>query len=176
MKQRQIAAVTSLTLIMAVAVSRGWCTRGRRCSRCRSGWWALCHLPTRRETSRTRWRKGADLGRRLCRRPGRRRGCTPVYPALVAGVFKIFGIRTAHAFYATVALNILFSVAACVPIFWIGRRAGGVGTGAVAAWMWALLPTAIIIPYQWVWDTSLAALLVATLTWATIRGGGQGPN
>ncbi len=34
------------------------------------------------------------------------------------------------------ALNILCSVAACVPIFWIGRRVGGVATGALAAWMW----------------------------------------
>ena len=65
-------------------------------------------------------------------------------------------------------LNILCSVAACVPIFWIGRRVRGVATGALAAWMWALLPTAIIIPYQWVWDTSLAALLVALIAAATL--------
>ncbi len=93
---------------------------------------------------------------------------TPVYPALVAGIFKISGIRTVASFYGVLTLNILCSVAACLPIFWSGRRLGGVATGALAAWMWALLPTAIIIPYQWVWDTSLAALLVALITAATL--------
>lgn len=112
---------------------------------------------------------GRGFGSPFVQETGPTAWLTPVYPAIVAGVFKIYGIRTAHAFYAMAALNILFSVAACVPIFWIGRSLGGVSTGAVAAWLWALLPTAIIIPYQWVWDTSLAALLVATLSWATIR-------
>ena len=82
-------------------------------------------------------------------------------PGAGGGIFKISGIRTVASLYGVLTLNILCSVAACVPIFWIGRRVGGVATGALAAWMWAVLPTAIIIPYQWVWDTSLAALLVA---------------
>jgi 4-amino-4-deoxy-L-arabinose transferase-like glycosyltransferase len=94
---------------------------------------------------------------------------TPVYPALVAVIFKIFGIHTPHAFFAVVFLNILFSMATCVPLFYTGKRVGGLGVASGAAWLWALFPNAIMIPYEWVWDTSLAALLLATILWATLE-------
>ncbi len=94
---------------------------------------------------------------------------TPVYPALLAVIFKIFGIHTPHSFFAIVFLNILFSAAACVPLFYAGKRVGGLAVGAGAAWLWAIFPNAVIIPYEWVWDTSLAALLMATILWATLE-------
>jgi len=94
---------------------------------------------------------------------------TPVYPALVAGVFMVFGIHTAHSFFAIVSLNILFSAAACVPIFYAGKRVGGLAVASGAAWLWAIFPNAIMIPYEWVWDTSLAALLTAMILWTTIE-------
>ncbi|MGD0965161.1 MAG: glycosyltransferase family 39 protein [Candidatus Acidiferrales bacterium] len=93
---------------------------------------------------------------------------TPVYPLLVAGVFEVFGTFNFHAFLATIGLNILFSVLTCVPIFYAGKRAAGIGVGAGAAWMWAIFPNAAIIPFQWVWDTSLSGLLAATILWATL--------
>ncbi len=94
---------------------------------------------------------------------------TPVYPALLAGVFRVFGIHTPRSFFAIVFLNILFSAATCVPIFYAGKRLGGVRAGSTAAWLWAIFPNAVIIPYEWVWDTSLAALLMATILWATLE-------
>jgi 4-amino-4-deoxy-L-arabinose transferase-like glycosyltransferase len=94
---------------------------------------------------------------------------TPVYPLLVAGIFEIFGTFTFHAFLAAVLLNIAFSTATCVPIFYLGKRVGGMGVAAGAAWLWALFPNAVIIPFQWIWDTSLSGLLAATLVWATLE-------
>ncbi|MFZ3215780.1 MAG: glycosyltransferase family 39 protein [Candidatus Acidiferrales bacterium] len=94
---------------------------------------------------------------------------TPVYPVLVAGAYRVFGIHTPHAFFAMALLNILFSAGTCVPIFYIGKRLGGAGVASGAAWLWAVLPDAIIIPYQWIWDTSLSALLLATILWATLE-------
>jgi 4-amino-4-deoxy-L-arabinose transferase-like glycosyltransferase len=93
---------------------------------------------------------------------------TPVYPFLVALIFKVFGIYTIRAVYAAVFLNILFSVATCVPIFYVGRRVGGLLVASVAAWLWAIYPNGIMMPFEWIWDTSLAALLGASLLWATI--------
>ncbi len=92
----------------------------------------------------------------------------PVYPLLVAAMFKLFGVFTVRAFFACVALNILFSSAACVPIFFAGKRFGGVGVGAGAAWLWAVFPSAIMMPFEWIWDTSLSALLAALILWATL--------
>jgi hypothetical protein len=94
---------------------------------------------------------------------------TPVYPWIVTIIYRVFGIHTPRAFYAAVALNIIFSAATCVPIFFIGKKIAGSGVGYGAAWLWAIFPNAILIPYEWIWDTSLSALLMALLLWATLE-------
>jgi hypothetical protein len=106
--------------------------------------------PFRRETGPTAW-------------------LTPVYPLLVAATFKLFGIFTIPSFFFLVFLNTLFSTAVCIPIFHVGKRVATLGVGAGSAWLWALYPSAIMIPFEWIWDTSLAALLAATLLWATLQ-------
>lgn len=92
----------------------------------------------------------------------------PVYPLILAAIFRVCGAFTARAFFAAVAVNILFSSAACVPIFYAGKRNWGLGVASGAAWLWALFPNAILIPFEWIWDTSLAALLAAAILWATL--------
>src|SRR6202522_3229814 len=94
---------------------------------------------------------------------------TPVYPWIVSVAYRIFGIHTPHAFYAVVLLNIIFSAATCVPIYFIAKRIAGVGAGSGAAWLWAVFPNAILIPYEWIWDTSLSALLMALILWGTLE-------
>src|SRR5258708_3019008 len=46
----------------------------------------------------------------------------PLYPILLAGIFRVFGSFTVPAFFAAVFLNILFSAATCVPLFYLTRR------------------------------------------------------
>ena len=94
---------------------------------------------------------------------------TPVYPSLVALAFRIFGVRSLAAFYLLVFLNILFSTAVCVPIYLVGQRVSGHATAGAAAWLWALYPSAIMVPFEWIWDTSLATFLAALLLWATLE-------
>lgn len=93
----------------------------------------------------------------------------PVYPLLIAGVFKLFGIFTLRSFFAAAFLNVAFSSAACVPIFYAGKRIAGIGVASGAAWLWAVFPNAVIIPFEWIWDTCLSALLAATILWATLK-------
>jgi 4-amino-4-deoxy-L-arabinose transferase-like glycosyltransferase len=94
---------------------------------------------------------------------------TPVYPWIVSIIYRVFGIHTPHAFYAAVLLNISFSAATCVPIYLIGKKAAGLGVATGAAWLWAIFPNAILIPYEWIWDTSLSALLMTMILWATFE-------
>ena len=94
---------------------------------------------------------------------------TPVYPFLVAAAFKIFGVFTLSSFFFLVFFNAICSSAVCVPLFYVGKRVAGVGTGALAAWLWAVFPSAVMMPFEWIWDTSLTAFLVAALLWATIE-------
>jgi hypothetical protein len=93
---------------------------------------------------------------------------TPVYPMLLAGVFRVFGTYTFSSYLAAAGLNIFFVTLACVPIFFAGKRIAGLGVGAGAAWLWAIFPNAIQIPVESMWDASLAALLAATILWATL--------
>ena len=93
---------------------------------------------------------------------------TPAYPLLLAGIFQLFGAYTFHAWAAAVLLNIFCCTVACVPIFYAGKRIGGVGLGACAAWLWAVFPNAILIPVESMWDASISVLLGAAILWATI--------
>lgn len=93
---------------------------------------------------------------------------TPVYPAILAAVFRICGPYTFQSWVVAVLLNILFSTAACIPIFFAGKKIGGLGVAAGAAWLWALYPNAFQIAVESIWDASLAALLAATILWATL--------
>src|SRR5262249_49962824 len=52
---------------------------------------------------------------------------TPIYPLLIAGIFRAFGIGTLHAFYASVLMNMIFSAGTCIPIFYVGKRLAGLG-------------------------------------------------
>lgn len=94
---------------------------------------------------------------------------TPVYPLILAGIFRVFGIFTVASFVVAVTLNIAFSAATCVPIFYAGRRIAGAGVGARASWMWALYPNAMIVAFWWIWDTCLATLLASLIFWFTLK-------
>src|SRR5258708_13097018 len=77
--------------------------------------------PFRRETGPTAW-------------------LTPVYPLLVAGVFRIFGILSAKSFFVVVFLNTLFSSFACIPIFFTGNPMEGLGPPSRASCLFPLHP------------------------------------
>ncbi|HWG57459.1 MAG TPA: hypothetical protein VN661_00270 [Candidatus Acidoferrales bacterium] len=93
---------------------------------------------------------------------------TPVYPEMLAAVLRTFGTYTFPSYVAAVGLNILFSVLTCIPIFYAGKRIGGLGIGAAAAWLWAIFPNAILLTFESLWDASLDALLAALILWATL--------
>jgi 4-amino-4-deoxy-L-arabinose transferase-like glycosyltransferase len=93
---------------------------------------------------------------------------TPVYPLILAGIFRIFGTYTFASFLAAAMLNILATTFACIPIYAAGQRIGGKAVAAGAAWLWAVFPNAIQVPSTSMWDASIAALLAATILWATI--------
>lgn len=94
---------------------------------------------------------------------------TPVYPLLLGGIIRIFGPYTFASYVAAVLVNIAFSTLVCVPLFFAAKRIGGVRLAAAACWLWAVFPNAILLTYESLWETSLSALLGATILWATLR-------
>jgi hypothetical protein len=169
MKQRLWQAATSLALILVTALGARVAYACKQERHMRADLVGL--VPFLNETGNIGYSLAAGHGfaSPYWQETGPTAWLTPVYPALVAAIFKLFGIHTPHSFFAVVFLNILFSVATCVPLFYIGKRVGGSGVASGAAWLWAIFPNAIMIPYEWVWDTSLAALLMAMIVWATLE-------
>ncbi len=93
---------------------------------------------------------------------------TPLFPLLLAAIFRIFGVYTFHAWAAMVLFNISCCTLACIPIYFAARRIGGIALAAGSAWLWAIFPNAILMPVESMWDACISALLVATILWATL--------
>lgn len=167
-KRKITALITSLWLILAVAVGARGFYAWQQASRTPAK--VLATIPFAQETGNiaqalTEGRGFSDVFRQPT---GPTAWLAPVYPLLLAGIFRIFGVFTLGAFWAAVAFNIVCSAAACVPLLYAGKRIGGVGVGAGAAWLWALFPNGYIIPFEWIWATSLAVLLATAILWATL--------
>jgi len=93
---------------------------------------------------------------------------TPIYPYLVAGIFKVWGIFSPESKLIIQISNCAFSALTVIPIYGIAQRSYGKAVAVGAAWAWVLLPTSLFFPILWIWDTSLAALFMALIFWATI--------
>lgn len=93
----------------------------------------------------------------------------PLYPYLIAGVFRLTGVYTQASAFILLAINSIFSSLNCIPIFLIARRCFNDKVAAWSAWAWALLPWVMFWCTRWVWETSLAALLLTLIFWLTLR-------
>ncbi len=92
----------------------------------------------------------------------------PVYPYLVAGVFKLFGIYTGSSALVLLTLNNLFSSFTCLPTFLIARKVFGLHVAAWAGWTWAIFPYSIALSNTVIWETSLTTLLFSLAVLATL--------
>jgi hypothetical protein len=93
---------------------------------------------------------------------------TPIYPYLVAGIFKVWGIYSFMSQILIQTMNCAFAALTIIPIYGIAKRTFGESVATGAAWTWALFPTAIFFPIQWIWDTALTALFFSLIFWATL--------
>ena len=93
---------------------------------------------------------------------------TPLYPYLIAAIFKICGIYSVMSRIVIDTLNCAFAALTVIPIYSIARRTFETELPRAAAWTWVFLPSALFFPTIWVWDTTLTALFVALIFWATL--------
>ncbi|MGO9590788.1 MAG: glycosyltransferase family 39 protein [Candidatus Acidiferrales bacterium] len=98
---------------------------------------------------------------------------SPIFPYIVAGIFKIWGIYSAKSHVAIQILNCVCSALTIFPIYAIAKRSFGASVAVGASWLWVALPTAWHIPVADLWDTSLSALWFALLFWATLALRGE---
>lgn len=93
----------------------------------------------------------------------------PVYPLILAGIFRLFGSFTAASALAILALNSLFSALATFPIHWIAAKVFGKSTARPAGWVWVLYPFATYFAATRVWETCLTTLLFSLVVLMTYR-------
>jgi Dolichyl-phosphate-mannose-protein mannosyltransferase len=93
---------------------------------------------------------------------------TPIYPYLVAGIFRVWGTFSSESKGVIQISNCAFAALTIIPIYAIAQKCFGKTSAVISAWAWTLLPTSLLFPIIWIWDTALAALFMALLFWATL--------
>ena len=169
MKQRLRAVATSVVVIVIVALGARLAFAWDQARKIPHE--ALATAPFEQETGSIAHAlvTGKGFSNPFLKDTGPTAWLTPVYPFLVAATFKVFGVFTLLSFFFLFFFNAICSSAVCVPLFYVGKRVAGVGAGALAAWLWAVFPSAVMMPFEWIWDTSLTAFLAAALVWVTLE-------
>jgi len=90
----------------------------------------------------------------------------PVYPYLIAVVFKAYGVYSDNSAAILLLLNALCSGLVCLILIALGRRTVGLKAAILGAWAWAFWPMSLWESHR-VWESSLSVLLV-TLTFLSL--------
>ena len=93
---------------------------------------------------------------------------TPIYPAILAGVFWAFGVYTKASAIVMLSLDSLFSALTSVPVFFIAKKSFGARAGLWAGWTWAFFPYAIYFSADFIWATTLTTLMLSLLFLAAL--------
>ena len=96
----------------------------------------------------------------------------PIYPYLLAGVFKAFGVYTTRSAIVILTINSIFSALTIIPVFYIARRTFGPRAARWTGWLAALFPYAWYWAIKWAWETSLATLFLACVFLLSLRMAG----
>jgi 4-amino-4-deoxy-L-arabinose transferase-like glycosyltransferase len=132
--------------------------------------------PERTDPFRDHWRLGGEAGRiarsivqgegfssPLFGKTGPTAWLAPVFPYLLAGIFKIFGVYSDASAIAALALDCLFSALTCIPIYFIAKKHFGEDAAVWAGWVWAFFPYAIFFSADFIWSTTLTTLLMSLI-------------
>jgi 4-amino-4-deoxy-L-arabinose transferase-like glycosyltransferase len=87
----------------------------------------------------------------------------PLYPYLIGGVFKVFGIYTYASAWVLLGINCVFATLTTIPIYWIAHRTFGQRIAIWSAFMWALNPYVWSSGVHWIWDVAFTPLLLACI-------------
>ena len=93
----------------------------------------------------------------------------PLYPLLIAAVFKVAGIYTPLSAWILLTLNSVFSAATSLCVYEIAARCYNRRVAVWSAWIWALYPAAMQYATRWVWETSLSTFLFAAVLVLALR-------
>ena len=89
----------------------------------------------------------------------------PLYPWILAGIFKVFGVYTALSAWMILAFDCVLN-ALMIPNIWeIAERCFNRKVAWWSAWVWALYPAAMQYAVKWIWEMTLTTWL---FTWVLV--------
>ncbi|HZP16756.1 MAG TPA: glycosyltransferase family 39 protein [Terriglobales bacterium] len=92
----------------------------------------------------------------------------PIYPYILAGVFKVFGIYSHASAWVILAFNSLFAALTCWTLYRISERVFSPTVARGVAWTWAVFPYLIYWPVRVVWEASFTTFLLSLALWLAI--------
>ncbi len=87
----------------------------------------------------------------------------PLYPYLIGGVFKVFGIYTSASAWVLLSINSLFAAVTTIPVFLIAHRTFGSRVAIWSARAWAFNPYVWYWSIHWIWDTTFTPFILALI-------------
>jgi 4-amino-4-deoxy-L-arabinose transferase-like glycosyltransferase len=85
----------------------------------------------------------------------------PLYPYLMAGVFKLFGIYTVASAWVLLIINSVFATLTSIPIYRIAQKTFDQRIARWSAFGWALNPYMWYWSIHWLWDTTFTPFILA---------------
>ncbi|MGD0445451.1 MAG: glycosyltransferase family 39 protein [Edaphobacter sp.] len=102
--------------------------------------------------------------------------CPPLYPLLLAGVFKLFGVYSTVSAWVILTINSIFSAFTAVAVYEIGNRSFGRNVAVWSGWIWALYPAAMQYAVHWIWETAVTTCLLSVVLVLALRVRGIGDD
>jgi hypothetical protein len=93
----------------------------------------------------------------------------PLFPLILAGIFKVFGIYSPLSAWMILAFNCVCSALVAPAIWELGMRFDGRRNAVWAAWLWTLYPAALQYAVKWIWEMSLTVALFAWVLVVAMR-------
>jgi hypothetical protein len=101
---------------------------------------------------------------------------SPLYPLLMAAVFKVAGVYTAKSAWIILTINSVFSAATALAVYEIAARCYNQSVAKWSAWIWALYPAFLQYAIHWIWEMSLTTMLFAFSLVLALRMRGTGES
>jgi len=98
----------------------------------------------------------------------------PLYPLLIAAVFKLFGIYTHASAFVLFTIQSAFSAATALATYEIAVRCFSRRVALWSGWIWALHPAAMQYAVRWPWEMSITTALLSFVLVLSLRLRGIG--
>lgn len=85
----------------------------------------------------------------------------PIYPYLLAGIFKVFGLFSTASAVAILTINCAFAALTTWTIYAIAERMFGRSAALAAGWMWTVVPFFYRYAITWAWDPAMSGFLLS---------------